>query len=167
VIRALLVTAIVVVALVGLAAWGGALRSGPESLNPTDAQATSVRRTVVAEAQRIIANPPTATAAPSATPIPRPSCPNAIWWHEARAHLGEVRTVQGAVVATRPAPNGTQLLELGQRYPDPSGVAVLLPAQLATGLETRSVCAAGRIENTEGRPTIQVREPSNLVVLGQ
>jgi hypothetical protein len=167
VIRALLVAALVVAVFAGFARWGGALRSGPESLSPVDAQATSVRRTVVAEAQRIIANPPTATATPEATPIPRPSCPNAIWWHEARAHLGEVRTIQGAVIATRPAPNGTTLIELGQPYPDPNGVAVLIPAQLAAGLNAKNVCAAGRIENAEGRATIQVRDRSNLVVLGQ
>jgi hypothetical protein len=165
VIRALLVAATVVVALVGLARLGGALRSGPEVLSPTDAQATNVRRTVVADAQRIIANPPTATAPLAATPVPRPSCPNAIWWHEARGHLGEVRSVQGAVLAVRAAPNGRALLEVGEAYPDPTGVAVLVPASLANGLGNASVCASGRIENTEGRTTIEVRDRSGLSIM--
>src|SRR5206468_555600 len=127
VIRGLLVAALVVIALVGAAALGGALRTGPEVQSPADAQATNVRRTVVAEAQQIIANPSTATATLPATPIPRPTCPNAIWWHEARSHLGETRTVQGLVVATRSAPNGTEMLELGQPYPDPTGIAIIVP----------------------------------------
>jgi len=32
-------------------------------------------------------------------------------------------TKQGAIVATRPAPGGLALLEIGQRYPDPTGLA--------------------------------------------
>src|SRR5258708_2916184 len=52
VLRALLVGIVVALGLVGLAAWGGALRTAPQSQSPTDAQATNVRRTVVAEAQR-------------------------------------------------------------------------------------------------------------------
>src|SRR5947208_12286460 len=49
-----------------------------------------------------------------------------LWWTEARAHVGEVRTIQGTVIATRPAPAGATLLELGQAYPDPTGVELLL-----------------------------------------
>ncbi len=164
-IRALLVAVVIVLALVGFATLGGALRTGPLPQSPADAQATNVRRTVVAEAQRIIANVPTPTATAAATSIPRPSCANAIWWHEARSHLGEVRTVQGTIVASRPAPNGATLLELGQPYPDPTGVAVLVPSTLAAGLDNQMVCAAGRIENGEGRATIQVRNQAGLMVV--
>ena len=46
-IRALLVAVVVAVGLVGVARLGGTLRTGPEIQNPTDAQATNVRRTVV------------------------------------------------------------------------------------------------------------------------
>src|SRR5437660_1487249 len=66
--------------------------------NSPEARATSVRRTAVADVQRIIANPQAATATPGGTPVPRPTCPGAIWWHEARSHLGEVQTLQGALV---------------------------------------------------------------------
>ena len=164
-IRALLVASVVVLALVGLAAFGGASRTGPRPQNPTDAQATNVRRTVVAEAQRIIANAPTPTPTVAATAIPRPSCANAIWWHEAHLHLGEVQTVQGTIVAARPAANNAMLLEMGQAYPDPTGLAVVVPYALGSGLESKTVCAVGRIENGEGRATIQVRAQSNLKIL--
>ena len=165
-IRALLVGTLVVLALVGLAALGGALRTGSRPQDAADAQATNVRRTVVAEAQRIIANAPTPTPTVAATAIPRPSCAaNAIWWHEAHLHLGEVQTVQGTIVATRPAPNNAMLLEIGQMYPDPTGLAVVVPFALGTGLDSKTVCAMGRIENGEGRATIQVRLPVNLKIL--
>jgi hypothetical protein len=165
--RALLVALVVAVALVALARFGGPLRAGPQPLSATDVQATSVRRTVVAEAQRIISNPPTPASTPQATPAPRPTCNDALWWHEARAHLGETRTVQGAVVGTRPAPNGGVLLEIGQSVTDPTSVGVLVPARLADGLQDKQVCAAGRIDSTEGRPLMVVQDPANLRVLAQ
>src|SRR5712691_5530572 len=114
-----------------------------------DAQATNVRRTAVAEVQRIIANNPSATATPEATALARPSCPEAIWWHEARGHIGESRKIQGVIVATRPAPDGFVLVEIGQSYPDPTGLVVLIPATAAPTLtlDGKTVCVAGRITN--------------------
>ena len=137
--------------------------------NPSSAQAqaTNVRRTEVADVQRIIANNPTATSTAVPTPIAPPTCQaeGAIWWYEARAHMGEVRTVQGMIVAARAAPGGLTLLEVGQRYPDPTGLAVLLPAAPASTLDGKSVCVAGQITTVEGRPTIQLRGSSNIQVM--
>jgi len=132
------------------------------------AHATDVRRTAVAEVQQIIANKPTSTALPVATATPVPSCPNAIWWTEARAHVGESRTVQGPIVGKRLAPAGGTLLEMGQPYPDPTGLALLLTSDTATAaLSGQMVCAAGRIEVVEGRPALQLQGPSSIAVLQQ
>lgn len=131
------------------------------------AQATNVRRTEVADVQRIIANNPTATSTTPPTPVAPPTCQagGAIWWYEARAHAGEVRTVRGPIVATRPGPGGLTLLELGQRYPDPTGLAVLLPAMPGQALDGKTVCVAGQITTVEGRPTIQLRGSSSIQVV--
>ena len=143
---------------------------GPPSANQTsqnlaDAQATNVRRTAVADVQRIIANNPAATATPEATVLARPSCPEAIWWHEARGHIGEMRKVQGVIVATRPAPDGSALIEIGQPYPDPTGLAVLVPAGGVPALDGKTVCVAGRITSAEGRPTMRLSNASSIVTV--
>jgi hypothetical protein len=124
-----------------------------------------VRRTAVAGVQAIIANKPTSTPLPDATATPSPSCPNAIWWTEARSHSGESRTIQGTVVQIRRAQNGATLVDLGQPYPDPTGVAVVVASSDATSLSSRSVCVAGRITLEEGRPTLRVRDAAAFVVV--
>src|SRR5436305_1923638 len=102
--------------------------SDPRAQATVDAQATSTRRAAAAEVQRIIASAPPPTTTPAPTQTPLPTCANAIWWQEARLHVGESRTIQGPVVATRPAANATAMLEVGQPYPDPNGVVVIVPA---------------------------------------
>lgn len=163
----LVVFAFVAITLFGVAAACGAPVADVANPDSQQAKATNVRRTEVADAQRIIANNATATstAAPTA-PVP-PTCQarGAIWWYEARAHLGEARTVQGTVVATRPAPAGLALLEIGQPYPDPTGLAVLLPANSASPTEGKTVCVAGRITLVEGRSTMQLRDASSILVM--
>jgi hypothetical protein len=133
--------------------------------NSPEAQATNVRRTAVAAVQAIIANHPTSTPLPPATPTPSPTCQNAIWWTEARSHVGESRTIQGTVVATRPAPDGLAMLEIGQPYPDPTGLFALVPSTSAARFSGKTLCLPGRINMAEGRPTVQVRDPSAIVVL--
>jgi len=129
------------------------------------AQATSVRRTAVAEVQAIIANKPTSTPLPDPTSTPIPSCPNAIWWTDARSHSGESRTVQGPVVRIRPGQNGATLLDLGQPYPDPTGLAIVLASGDASNLTNKSVCVGGRISLEEGRATLQVRDAAAFTVV--
>jgi hypothetical protein len=130
-----------------------------------DAQATDVRRTAVANVQRIISNPSTPTPLPEPTSTPTPTCRDALWWTEARAHVGESRTVQGTIVGIRLASSGQTLLEIGQPYPDPTGLAVLLASGDATALSGKTVCVAGRIALTEGRPMLQVQSPSAISVV--
>ena len=138
---------------------------GDVAPNSPQAQATNVRRTAVAAVQGIIANHPTSTPVPAATATASPSCQNAIWWTEARSHVGESRTIQGIVVATRPAPDGLAMLEIGEPYPDPTGLFAMVPPSAATGLTGKTVCLPGRISMAEGRPTVQVRHASAIVVL--
>ena len=130
--------------------------------NSPDAQGTSVRRTEVARVQNIISNPSTATPVPAATATPSPSCPNAIWWTDARTHIGETRTIQGQVVGTRLGPAGSQLIEVGLPYPDPLGMAIVLNSGDASTLSGKSICATGRIGLVEGRPTLQLQDASGV-----
>jgi hypothetical protein len=138
--------------------------NGPATPEP-EPSSTAVRRATVAVAQRIIQGnlDPTATPLPTATP--KPTCSGAIWWDQARAHVGESRVIQGPVVAIRPAPNATALLEVGQPYPDPTGLAVLLRADAAPAFSGKSICVSGQILNIEGTPTVQVADPSTIRVV--
>ena len=72
--------------------------------------------------------------------------------------------MQGTIVGARAAADGGALLEMGQAYPDPTGIAVLVQASAATGMTGKTVCVAGRIGMTEGRPTLQVRDASSIVM---
>lgn len=165
--RGLVAFAFVAITLFAAAAACGAPVADVADPSSPQAHATNVRRTEVADAQRIIANNPTATlrAAPTALAPPICQAQGAIWWYEARAHTGESRTVQGTIVATRPAPAGLALLEIGQPYPDPTGLAVLLPATSASPAEGKTVCVAGRITMVEGRSTMQLRDASSILVM--
>jgi hypothetical protein len=154
---------LVVLAAAAQACGGPSANQASQSL--ADAQATNVRRTAVADVQRVIANNPAATATPQATALARPSCPEAIWWHEARAHTGESRKVQGVIVATRPAPNGSALIEIGQIYPDPTGLAVFVPAAGLSAMDGKVVCVAGRITTEEGRATMRLSNASSIVTV--
>ena len=154
---------LIVLALAAQACGGPSANQSSQYL--ADAQATNVRRTAVADVQRIIANHPPATATPDATALARPSCPEAIWWHEAHTHIGESRKVQGVIVATRPAPDASVLLEIGQRYPDPTGLAVLVPAAALPALDGKTVCVAGRITLAEGRATMRLSNASTIVMV--
>ena len=136
------------VVLVGLACGGPNPNAEPGT---AAAQATATRRAAVNQVQRMIANHPTSTPPPEPTATPIPTCQNAIWWTDARAHVGESRTVQGMVVATRPAPGGAVMLELGQPYPDPTGLSVIVPSGGAPPGNGAMVCVAGSIALSEGR----------------
>ncbi len=147
----------------------GVFACTPPTANQTEAlpeaKATSVRRTAVAEVQRIIAGNLSGTPAPEPTATPAPGCGGAIWWYEARSHVGETRTIQGPVVASRPAADARTLLQIGQPYPDPSGVTVLLPAGDEARLSGRTICIQGRISGPTTVPTIELRDSSSIFVL--
>jgi hypothetical protein len=135
-------------------------RAAPQAT--ADAQA---RRAALAETQRLLSGEPTPTATTEPTPAPRPSCQDAVWWHQARAYVGQSRTVEGNVVRTRPAANAMTMLEIGQLYPDPTGFTALVPADAASRLMGKRVCVAGRIGRTLGFASIEVRDPASDIVV--
>jgi hypothetical protein len=131
---------------------------------PAEVQATAVRRTAQAEVQRIIAGNLSGTPTPDATATPAPSCSGAIWWHEAQAHVGERRTVQGLVVRSRPGGGTATVIELGQPFPDPNGLLVVVPSGSVDALVGKTVCVTGRIATRSGSLSIQ-EEATNIVVV--
>ncbi|MBV9169306.1 MAG: hypothetical protein JOZ81_04400, partial [Chloroflexi bacterium] len=146
--------------LIGSSIGCGSLRGGDAVQAATaDAQATATRRVAEATVQRMIAGVPTATPLPLPAPTTAPACRDAIWWYQARSHIGELRTVQGPVVATRSAANAAALIEIGQPYPDPTGVTVQV-AHAPAGLDGKMVCVTGPIANDEGTPTIKLADAS-------
>ncbi|GAC1313586.1 MAG: hypothetical protein NVSMB2_01730 [Chloroflexota bacterium] len=166
-VRAMSVFTVVVIGLTLLDAACGIPLAGPGSApaqSAADAQATHVRRTALAEVQGIIANPRQPTPTPEPTSLPRPVCADAIWWQEARAHVNEVRTIQGPVLATRAVAPDSVLLEIGQPYPDPLGVSVVAPASSAQTYVGKSVCVVGRISADTTSPTVLVRHPERIMV---
>ncbi|MBV9325042.1 MAG: hypothetical protein JO352_14775 [Chloroflexi bacterium] len=158
--RHLLVVCLAVLSLVVVGLACGAPAN--PAVGPAGAQATDVRRTEAARVQNIISNPSTATPLPAPTATPSPTCPNAIWWTEARTHVGELRSIQGTVVGTRAAPAGGQLLEVGLPYPDPLGLAIVLASGDASALNGKTVCATGQIQLLEGRPTLQLHDATGV-----
>ena len=157
------VTFVVLLLALAAEACSGPLSAGGPS--PPNAEATNVRRTAVAAVQKIIANNYTPTPQPAATDTPTPTCQNAIWWTDARSHVGETRMVQGTIVGTRAVSGGGVLLEIGQAYPDPTGMAIVLPSPWAPASQGKTICAAGRISFAEGRPTLKVRDATTIVVV--
>src|SRR4051794_10153269 len=89
--------------VLALASACTAVRDEPAVVSP-NAQATATRRAEVAEVQRILAGNPAGTLTPEPTATVPPMCASALWWHEARDHVGESRVIQGPVVRTRPGP---------------------------------------------------------------
>lgn len=137
----------------------------PASSSTPTAEAVTARRTADAEVRRISAGLPPPTSTPAPTPAPRPTCPDALWWYEARSRVGEAHAVEGPVVQTRRLADGRALLAIGQLYPDPTSVAVLIPETAAPRFASKTVCVTGRIITIEGTPTIEVADPASIVVL--
>jgi hypothetical protein len=115
--------------------------------------------------QRIIAGSldPTVTPLPTATEVP--ACASAIWWHQARDHVGESRIIQGPVVRTRPGAGGSVWLDIGRAYPDPNGVAVLVQASTGAALAGHTVCVDGRIATLTGPTTIDARGAAGIRIV--
>ena len=117
--------------------------------------------------QRIIAGNLEPTSTPQPTLTQPPSCPSALWWYEARDHVGESRVIQGPVVRTRPGPSGSMWLEIGQPYPDPTGLPVLVRADAGADLAGKTICVDGRIAPIDGGPTIDARGAARIVVVNE
>jgi len=156
---------IVVSTALTLLAGCDAPTGGDQGVATPDAQATAVRGEKMAEVQRIISGSlvPTPQVQPAAA-VPT-ACPSALWWREAREHIGESRYVQGPVVHVRPGPGDSVWLEIGQGYPDPTGLPVLVAAAAASNLAGKMVCLDGRIATSDGSAMIDARGAARIVVL--
>ncbi len=119
-----------------------------------------------------------ATLVPRSTQTPRvsPFCPDAIAWDQAKAHAGKRSTIRGPVVEAiydRGASGQPTFLYLGRPNSTPGGVTVLIrdqyrwnfpspPEQLYYG---RTICVSGMVSMYQGNPQIEVRSPSNIVIV--
>lgn len=145
----------------GLAACSGS--GGSSSPAPPTATAEAVgtlaRQRADANVRRILAGDRTATPSPSPTPAPGASCPGgaAMWWYEARTHVGELVTIEGPVVRVRQLEGGRGVLEIGQFYPDPTGVNVVVGVPLAEQtFNNATVCVSGTLVATDSGAAMQV-----------
>lgn len=111
-------------------------------------------------------------AAPSELPV---SCPGAVSWREAGAHVGERATVEGPVVGTRFAADANgrpTFLNLGRDYPDPNRFTVVVwgddrarfPEPPEDAYAGRTICVTGEIELYRGVPEIEVSSPDQVAV---
>jgi hypothetical protein len=57
------------------------------------------------------------------------------------------------------------MLEIGQAYPDPTGLAVLIPSAAPVTLTGKTVCVTGRILKVEGITALQIGNPAAIGVL--
>ncbi|MBV9355429.1 MAG: hypothetical protein JO023_07855, partial [Chloroflexi bacterium] len=113
------------------------------------------------------------TPTPVATPVPGPTCDGAIWWYDAAGHVGEEITVQGRVVHVHPDasdPEHTLRLDLGQSFPDPTGLPVFLPTDRSPDSADadwagKMVCAHGLIGSRAGATIVQLANGDALDVL--
>src|SRR6476620_6277202 len=64
------------------------LGASEPSTTPPDATATAVRRAKIADVQRVIAGNLNPTPLPQPTATQPPVCASALWWYEARDHVG-------------------------------------------------------------------------------
>ena len=95
--------------------------------------------------------------------------PDVIPWQDADGHVGEVRTVEGAVVAARREGNVLRL-SFDPR-PDSFSVALMatlfspLPTDPASLYEHRTIRATGKIRSFRGVAEMTIRDHSQLVIV--
>ncbi len=112
------------------------------------------------------------TPTPAATPVPGPTCDGAIWWYDASDHVGAQMTVQGRVVhvhADASNPGHTLRIDLGQSFPDPTGLPVFVPSDRPADTADadwagKMVCARGLIGSRGGATILQLDNTDALDV---
>jgi hypothetical protein len=113
------------------------------------------------------------TPTPVATPVPGPTCDGAIWWYDAVDHVGAELTVQGRVVHVHPDasdPGHILRLDLGQSFPDPTGLPVFVPTDRSAESADadwagKMVCAHGLIGSRGSATVVQLANTDALDVL--
>jgi hypothetical protein len=152
-----------VVALVAASACGPEVSS---SSSGGEGPSTAARQTASADVRRILSGEQPATPTAGPTRAPRPSCPEAIWWYEAAGQIGQSRSVQGPVVRVRrQASGGAGVLELGQRFPDPTSVTVVVASGGEGSYDGKMVCVTGLIRAQDGGPTLDATSSAAIRII--
>ncbi len=116
----------------------------------------AAQRTADARLRVLTSGNPAVPLRATATPLPAPTCPGAIWWFEAGTHVGERATVQGPVAAAHPIGGGLAL-DLGQAFPDPNRAVARLQVAgtaRADAYAGKTVCVTGSLSLVDGVPTM-------------
>jgi len=89
---------------------------------------------------------------------------------DAKAHVGQTVTVQGTVSAVHTiAGVGVTFIDMGERYPDVTFTAVILPGDAAkfpnaAALEGKDVAITGLVRLYQGKPDILLQDATQLTV---
>jgi hypothetical protein len=160
------VTLVLTLALVLLLCGCRTPESSPAAPATVTAQTTDVAYGLISTGR--VERTPT----PAATPVPRPTCDGAIWWYDAADHIGAEMTVQGRVVhvhADASDSGHTLRLDLGQSFPDPTGLPVFVPTDRSADSADadwagKMVCARGLIGSRGGATILQLDNTDALDV---
>jgi hypothetical protein len=141
----------------------------PANPSPDSGPAVAAQQTAEIAVRRITAGDLGATPTPVPTLVPPPNCAGAVWWYQARDHVGENLAVQGRVVHAHPAV-GSVRLDLGQSYPDPTGLPVLVRTvdgvdQADATWAGKVVCVHGHIEQSDSGAVLSAPSSDAIDIL--
>ena len=104
------------------------------------------------------------------------SCPDAITWDQASAHVGEVATITGPTISAVYASDSRgqpTFLNIGKDYPDPDRFTVVIWGydrdnfSFAPEVEynNKAICVTGLIETYKGIPQIVAETASDIEII--
>lgn len=104
------------------------------------------------------------------------SCPDAITWGQAFAHVGEVATITGPTISAVYASDSRgqpTFLNIGKDYPNPDRFTVVIwgydrdnfPFAPEMEYDGKAICVTGLIETYEGIPQIVAETASDIEVV--
>jgi hypothetical protein len=146
-----------------------ACQGSPADQSSASGPPTAARQTAEVAVRQISAGNRDATPTPAPTAVPPPACAGAVWWYEASAHVGQSLAVQGRVVHAHPAV-GSVRLDLGQSYPDPTGLPVLVRTDLGVDRADatwagKMICVHGRVESADPGAIVSADSADAIEVL--
>ncbi len=104
------------------------------------------------------------------------SCPDAITWDQASAHVGELATITGPTISAVYASDSRgqpTFLNIGKDYPDPDRFTVVIwgddrdnfPFAPEMEYDSKAICVTGLIETYEGIPQIVAETASDIGIV--
>jgi len=105
-----------------------------------------------------------------------PSCPGAIPWDQASAHIGEQATITGPIISTMYATDSRgkpTFLNIGKPYPDPNRFTVVIwgydrdnfPHAPEEKYDNTTICVTGVVETYKGIPQIVADTASDIEIV--